>query len=110
MFGNHALSMLGEVGKGYKIAIETLNEGRIGIGAQMVGLAQGAFDHVMHYMRERRQFDTRICDFQGVQFQYAEMATQIEAARLLVYNAARLKEASLPFLTQAAMAKLFASA
>jgi alkylation response protein AidB-like acyl-CoA dehydrogenase len=104
-----AHNVLGEIGKGYRVAIETLNEGRIGIGAQMVGLAQGAFDHVMHYMRERRQFDTRICDFQGVQFQYAEMATQIEAARLLVYNAARLKEASLPFLTQAAMAKLFAS-
>jgi Acyl-CoA dehydrogenases len=102
-------NVLGEVGKGYKVAIETLNEGRIGIGAQMVGLAQGAFDHAIAYTRERQQFGKRICDFQGVQFQLAEAATQIEAARLLVYNAARLKEAGKPFLTEAAMAKLFAS-
>jgi alkylation response protein AidB-like acyl-CoA dehydrogenase len=102
-------NVLGEVGKGYKVAIETLNEGRIGIGAQMLGLAQGSFDLGMRYMREREQFGTRICDFQGVQFQYAELATQIEAARLLVYNAARLREAGRPFLTEAAMAKLFAS-
>ncbi|MBN1947615.1 MAG: acyl-CoA dehydrogenase [Bradymonadales bacterium] len=102
-------NVLGPVGKGYKVAIETLNEGRIGIGAQMVGIAQGAFDHAMGYLRERKQFDTRICDFQGVQFQLAELATEIEAARLLVYNAARLREAGVPFLTQAAMAKLFSS-
>jgi len=102
-------NVLGEVGKGYKVAIETLNEGRIGIGAQMVGLAQGAFDAAIAYTREREQFDTRICDFQGVQFQLADMATEIEAARLLVYNSARLKMAGKPFLTEAAMAKLFAS-
>jgi alkylation response protein AidB-like acyl-CoA dehydrogenase len=104
-----AANVLGEVGKGYKVAIETLNEGRIGIGAQMVGLAQGAFDHAMRYITERKQFGQRICDFQGVQFQLAELATEIECARLLVYNAARLKEAGLPFLTEAAMAKLYTS-
>src|SRR5215472_9666463 len=82
-------NVLGEVGKGYKIAIETLNEGRIGIGAQMVGLAQGAFNHAMAYMDERRQFGKKIGDFQGLQFQYAHVATEIEAARLMVYNAAR---------------------
>jgi alkylation response protein AidB-like acyl-CoA dehydrogenase len=102
-------NVLGAIGKGYKVAIETLNEGRIGIGAQMVGLAQGAFEHAMAYTRERKQFDSRVCDFQGVQFQLADMATEIEAARLLVYNAARLREAGLPFLKQAAMAKLFSS-
>jgi alkylation response protein AidB-like acyl-CoA dehydrogenase len=102
-------SVLGEVGKGYKVAIETLNEGRIGIGAQMIGIAQGAFDAALSYMRERTQFGTRICDFQGVQFQYAQLATELEAARLLVYNAARLKEAGAPFVTEAAMAKLYAS-
>ena len=101
--------VLGEVGKGYKVAIETLNEGRIGIGAQMVGLAQGALDHTVRYVQEREQFGRAIADFQGVQFQLAEMATKIEAARLLVYNAARLKDASEPFLTQAAMAKLYSS-
>lgn len=102
-------NVLGEVGMGYKTAIETLNEGRIGIGAQMVGLAQGALDHTVRYVREREQFGRAIGSFQGVQFQMAEMATEIEAARLLVYNAARLKDAGQPFVTQAAMAKLFAS-
>jgi len=102
-------NVLGEVGVGYKIAIETLNEGRIGIGAQMLGLAQGALDHTVRYVQEREQFGRAIGRFQGVQFQLAEMATEIEASRLLVYNAARLKDAGRPFLTQAAMAKLFAS-
>jgi alkylation response protein AidB-like acyl-CoA dehydrogenase len=102
-------NVLGEVGKGYKIAIETLNEGRIGIGAQMVGLARGAYECALAYTKERKQFGQRICDFQGVQFQLAEMATQIEAARLMVYNAARLKDAGQSFIKQAAMAKLFAS-
>jgi alkylation response protein AidB-like acyl-CoA dehydrogenase len=104
-----AENVLGEVGKGYKIAIETLNEGRIGIGAQMLGIAQGAFDYMMGYIAERKQFGQAIADFQGVQFQYARLATDIEAARLLVYNAARLKDAGQPFVMQAAMAKLFAS-
>ncbi len=102
-------AVLGEVGKGYKVAIETLNEGRIGIGAQMVGLAQGALDHTVRYVQEREQFGRAISDFQGVQFQLAEMATDLEAARLLVYNAARLKDAGEPFLKQAAMAKLHSS-
>jgi alkylation response protein AidB-like acyl-CoA dehydrogenase len=102
-------NVLGEVGKGYKIAIETLNEGRIGIGAQMLGIAQGAFDYAMGYIHERKQFNRAIADFQGVQFQYSRMATEIEAARLLVYNAARLKDAGRPFVKEAAMAKLFAS-
>lgn len=102
-------NVVGEVGKGYKIAIETLNEGRIGIGAQMLGLAQGAFDHAMRYMGERRQFGQSIAGFQGVQFQYARVAMEIEAARLMVYNAARLKDAGQPFVKEAAMAKLFAS-
>lgn len=101
--------VLGEVGKGYKIAIETLNEGRIAIGAQMTGLAQGALDHAITYAKQRKQFGKLISDFQGVQFDLAEMATQIEASRLLVYNAARLREQGLPFLTEAAMAKYFAS-
>ncbi len=101
--------VLGEPGRGYKVAIETLNEGRIGIGAQMVGLAQGAFDHALRYVRQRRQFGRAISEFQAVQFELAEMATQIEAARLLVYNAARLKEAGAPFVEKAAMAKYFAS-
>jgi len=101
--------VLGEVGKGYKVAIETLNEGRIGIGAQMIGLAQGALDHVLRYVQEREQFGRPIGDFQGVQFQIAELATQVEAARLLVYNAARLKDAGQPFMVPAAMAKLFSS-
>ncbi len=102
-------NVIGEVGKGYKTAIETLNEGRIGIGAQMVGLAQGAFDHTLRYIKERKQFGRSISEFQGVQFQVAEMATDIEAARLLVYNAARLKDRGESFLREAAMAKLFAS-
>ncbi|HVU03907.1 MAG TPA: acyl-CoA dehydrogenase [Polyangiaceae bacterium] len=104
-----AQNVLGEVGKGYKIAIETLNEGRIGIGAQMVGLAQGALDHAMKYMHEREQFGKKLGDFQGLQFQYAHVATEIEAARLMVYNAARLKDAGKPFIKEAAMAKLFSS-
>jgi alkylation response protein AidB-like acyl-CoA dehydrogenase len=104
-----AENVLGEVGMGYKVAIETLNEGRIGIGAQMVGLAQGALDHTVRYVQEREQFGRSIGSFQGVQFQIADMATRIEAARLLVYNAARLKDAGLPFLTPAAMAKLYSS-
>jgi len=104
-----AANVLGEVGMGYKVAIETLNEGRIGIGAQMIGLAQGALDHTVRYVQEREQFGRAIGSFQGVQFQLAEMATEIEAARLLVYNAARLKDAGQPFLAQAAMAKLFSS-
>jgi alkylation response protein AidB-like acyl-CoA dehydrogenase len=102
-------NVLGEVGKGYKIAIETLNEGRIGIGAQMVGTAQGAFDYAMRYMHERKQFGQAIANFQGMQFQYARCAMEIEAARLMVYNAARLKDAGAPFVREAAMAKLFAS-
>jgi alkylation response protein AidB-like acyl-CoA dehydrogenase len=101
--------VLGEVGKGYKIAIETLNEGRIGIGAQMLGLAQGAFDYAMKYMLEREQFGQKLASFQGMQFQYARVAMEIEAARLMVYNAARLKDAKKPFVKEAAMAKLFAS-
>jgi len=101
--------VMGEIGKGYKIAIETLNEGRIGIAAQMLGLAEGAFDHALKYARERKQFGKRIGDFQGVQFELAEMATQIEAGRLMVYNAARLRDAGQPFVTQAAMAKYFCS-
>lgn len=101
--------VLGEVGKGYKIAIETLNEGRIGIGAQMIGLAQGAFDYAMGYMLGREQFGEKLANFQGMQFQYADLAAQIEAARLLVYNAARLKDSGRPFLKEAAMAKLVSS-
>lgn len=104
-----ASAVLGQVGKGYKVAIETLNEGRIGIGAQMVGLAQGALDHTLKYVQEREQFGRPIGQFQGVQFQIAEMATKIEAARLLVYNAARLKDAGQDFLMAAAQAKLFSS-
>ena len=102
-------NVLGEVGKGYKIAIETLNEGRIGIGAQMLGLAQGAYEAALAYTKERKQFGQAISENQGVQFQLAEMATKIEAARLMVYNAARLKDAKQSFIKQAAMAKLFAS-
>jgi short-chain 2-methylacyl-CoA dehydrogenase len=104
-----AENVLGEVGLGYKIAIETLNEGRIAIGAQMTGLAQGALDHAIAYAKQRRQFGKPIADFQGVQFELAQMATDVEAARLLVYNAARLRDAGLPFVTEAAMAKYFAS-
>ena len=102
-------NVLGEIGRGYKVAIETLNEGRIGIGAQMIGLAQGALDHAIAYTKERRQFGKPIADFQGVQFQLAHAATELEAARLLVYNAARLRDAGAPFLTAAAMCKLFSA-
>ena len=104
-----AADVLGEVGRGYKVAIETLNEGRIGIGAQMVGLAQGALDHAVAYVKARRQFGRTIAENQGVQFQLARAATELEAARLLVYNAARLRDATRPFLAEAAMCKLFAS-
>ncbi len=102
-------NIVGELGKGYKIAIETLNEGRIGIGAQMVGLAQGALDGAIKYASERSQFGKPIGKFQGIQFQIAEMATKLEAARLMVYNAARLKDAGKPFVKEAAMCKLFSS-
>jgi butyryl-CoA dehydrogenase/short/branched chain acyl-CoA dehydrogenase len=102
-------NVLGEVGKGYKIAIETLNEGRIAIGAQMTGLAQGALDYAIAYSKQRQQFGKAIADFQGVQFELAQMATDVEAARLLVYNGARMRDAGLPFVTEAAMAKYFAS-
>ncbi len=101
--------VLGEVGKGYKVAIETLNEGRIGIGAQMVGTAQGALDHTLRYTKEREQFGQPIGEFQGVQFQLADAATDLEASRLLVYNAARLRDAGEDFLVPAAMAKLHSS-
>ncbi|MBZ5562139.1 MAG: acyl-CoA dehydrogenase [Acidobacteriia bacterium] len=101
--------VLGEVGKGYKVAIETLNEGRIGIGAQMVGVARGALDHAVAYARDRKQFGKPIAEFQGIQFQLARLATEVEAARLMTYNAARLKDAKLPFLKEAAMAKYFCS-
>jgi len=102
-------NVLGEVGKGYKIAIETLNEGRIGIGAQMLGLAQGAWEAAAKYSQERKQFGKTISDFQGIQFQLAQMATDIQAARLMVYNAARMKDAGQNFVKEAAMTKLFAS-
>ncbi|OLY80998.1 Short/branched chain specific acyl-CoA dehydrogenase, mitochondrial [Smittium mucronatum] len=102
-------NVVGEVGKGYKIAIEILNEGRIGIAAQMLGIAQGAFDYTLPYLFQRKQFGTEIGNFQGMQFQYAQIAMEIEAARLLVYNAARLKEEGRPFIKEAAMAKLYGS-
>jgi butyryl-CoA dehydrogenase/short/branched chain acyl-CoA dehydrogenase len=102
-------NVLGEVGKGYRIAIETLNEGRIGIGAQMLGVARGAWEFAAKYAQERKQFGKPIAEFQGVQFQIAQMATDIEAARLLVYNAARMKDAGVDFVKEAAMAKLFCS-
>ena len=102
-------NVMGEVGKGYKIAIETLNEGRIAIGAQMIGLARGALDHAVAYAKERKQFGKTIGEFQGVQFELAKMAVEVEAARLLVYNAARLRDAGLPFLAEAAMAKYYSS-
>jgi alkylation response protein AidB-like acyl-CoA dehydrogenase len=101
-------NLLGEVGKGYKVAIETLNEGRIGIAAQMLGLAQGAFEAAVKYSQERKQFGQPISSFQGVQFQLAQMATEITALRLVVYNAARMKDAGYSFLKEAAMAKLWA--
>jgi short/branched chain acyl-CoA dehydrogenase len=102
-------NIIGEIGKGYKIAIETLNEGRIGIGSQMLGLAQGALDHALAYAKERKQFGKAIAEFQGVQFDLAEMAIDVEAARLMVYNAARLRDAGMPFVTEAAMCKYFSS-
>jgi alkylation response protein AidB-like acyl-CoA dehydrogenase len=102
-------NVLGEVGKGYKIAIETLNEGRIGIGAQMLGVARGAWECAAKYAQERKQFGKAIAEFQGIQFQIAQMATEIEAARLLVYNAARMKDAGVNFVKEAAMSKLFTS-
>jgi short-chain 2-methylacyl-CoA dehydrogenase len=102
-------NVLGEPGRGYKIAIETLNEGRIGIGAQMVGVAQGAFEHALRYSQERQQFGKPIAEFQAVQFVLSEMATEIEASRLLTYNAARLRDSGATFIKEAAMAKLYAS-
>jgi butyryl-CoA dehydrogenase/short/branched chain acyl-CoA dehydrogenase len=102
-------NVLGEVGKGYKIAIETLNEGRIGIGAQMLGVARGAWEYAAKYAQERTQFGKTISEFQGIQFQIAQMATEIEAARLMVYNAARMKDAGVNFVKEAAMTKLFTS-
>ena len=102
-------NVLGEPGKGYKIAIETLNEGRIGIGAQMAGLARGAWEHALRYSQERKQFGKTISDFQGIQFQLAQMATEIEATKMMVYNAARMKDAGMNFVKEAAMTKLFAS-
>ena len=102
-------NVLGDLGKGYKVSIETLNEGRIGIGAQMIGIARGALEAALSYTAERQQFGKSINEFQGVQFQLAEMATELEAARLMVYNAARLKDAGQPFVKEAAMAKLYSS-
>ena len=102
-------NVLGEVGKGYKIAIETLNEGRIGIGAQMLGVARGAWECAAKYAQERKQFGRAISEFQGIQFQIAQMATEIEAARLMVYSSARMKDAGMPFVKEAAMTKLFCS-
>ena len=102
-------NVMGEVGKGYKVSIETLNEGRIGIGAQMIGLARGALESALNYTKERQQFGKSISEFQGVQFQLADMATELEAARLMVYNAARMKDAGQNFVKEAAMAKLFSS-
>ncbi len=102
-------NVLGETGKGYKIAIETLNEGRIGIGAQMIGISRGALEHAIAYTKDRKQFGKAVADFQAVQFQIADAATELEAARLMVYNAARLKDGKKPFLREAAMAKYFSS-
>ncbi len=102
-------NLLGEVGKGYKIAIETLNEGRIGIGAQMVGVAGGALDYAVKYAQERKQFGKPVAEFQGLQFQIAQAATELEAARMMVYNAARMKDAGMNFVKEAAMTKLFTS-
>lgn len=104
-----ASNVIGEVGKGYKIAIETLNEGRIGIGAQMIGIAGGAYEAALNYVKSREQFGKALAEFQGIQFQLADMRTQLEAARLMVYNAARLKDEGKDFIESAAMAKLFAS-
>jgi len=105
----HKDDVLGQVGQGYKIAIDTLNEGRVGIGAQMVGLAQGAYDYALPYMLQRKQFGQPIASFQGMMFQYAHEAVEIEAARLMVYETARMKEAGIPFTKKAAMCKYYAS-
>src|SRR5918994_166508 len=102
-------NVLGEVGRGYKVAIETLNEGRIGIGAQMIGLARGALDHAVRYVKERQQFGQPIASFQAVQHQIARAAVELEAARLTVYNAARIRDAGKPFLKEAAMCKILSS-
>ena len=102
-------NVVGEIGQGYKIAIETLNQGRIGIGAQMTGLAQGALNHAVAYAKQRKQFGKPIGEFQAVQLELAEMAVEVEASRLMVYNAARLKDAGQPYLMEAAMCKYFAS-
>jgi butyryl-CoA dehydrogenase/short/branched chain acyl-CoA dehydrogenase len=102
-------NVLGDVGKGYKVAIETLNEGRIGIGAQMLGVARGALEHALHYAKERHQFGKPIAEFQGIQFQLARLATEVEAARLMTYNAARLKDTGQPFVKEGAMVKYFCS-
>ncbi len=102
-------NLLGEAGRGYKIAIETLNEGRIGIGAQMIGVARGAWEHAIKYSQERKQFGKPISEFQAIQFQLAQAATEIEAARLMVYNSARMKDAGMNFVKEAAMTKLYAS-
>jgi len=102
-------NVLGEVGKGYKVAMETLNEGRIGIAAQMVGIARGALEHALRYAQERQQFGKSIAEFQAIQYQLARLATEVEAARLMTYNAARLKDAGKPFVKEAAMAKYFCS-
>ncbi|PYO27372.1 MAG: acyl-CoA dehydrogenase [Gemmatimonadetes bacterium] len=104
-----AANLVGQVGMGYKVAIETLNTGRIGIGAQMIGVARGALAAALRYVKERKQFGRPVAEFQGVQFQLAQAATELEAARLMVYNAARLEDAGEPYTTQAAMAKLFAA-
>ncbi len=105
----HKDNIVGELGKGYKVAIETLNEGRIGIAAQMIGLAQGSLNHAIAYTKERKQFGKSLIDFQGVQFELAKMATEVEAAKLMVYNAARLKEQGMNFVKEASMAKYFSS-
>jgi alkylation response protein AidB-like acyl-CoA dehydrogenase len=102
-------NVLGEVGQGYKVAIQTLNTGRIGIGAQMIGVARGALDAAVAYVKERKQFGKAVAEFQGVQFQLAQAATDLEAARLMVYNAARLRDAGVEYTANAAMAKLFSS-
>jgi len=102
-------NVLGEIGRGYKLAIESLNEGRIGIGAQMLGLSAGAFGHAVRYTKERKQFGRPIADFQGVQFQLARAAVDVETARLVVYNAARMRDAGRPFATEAAICKLYTS-
>jgi len=105
----HGTNILGEQGKGYKTAIETLNEGRIGIGAQMIGLAKGALQHAIAYTKERKQFGKSIAEFQAVQHQLARAAVDVEAATLAVYNAARLREAGRPFVTEAAICKILSS-